>query len=327
MASRRPLVPAVPSRAAAGVLACAALLGACHAGDLTRNATQNAFGASGGRIGAVAGAVVESAVELNQQMSVQFSPEQEYYVGRGVAANAIATSGLDPDEARQAYVRKIGAALVALAPRVRSTYGGYHFAVLNGAQPNGLSGPGGFVMVTRGALDLARSEDEVAGILAHEIAHVSLKHGEAVIRRGNQFQSGLTSIARVGGAAGGMNARDASKMTQLFGETVSGLARDLASKGYGSDLEAKADREGTYILYAAGYDAGSISKYLAALPDRPRTTWSAHPESADRIRDLAPVVAAYGGTFDGGAGFAVRETRFRTTLASVAPAAAPPIGR
>jgi len=306
-------------RALGPLVTAVLLVGACKAGDVSRNATQNLFGGAGGRLGDVAGAYVQNTVESREQLSVQFSPEQEYYVGRGVAANAIATYGLDPDEARQAYVRKVGAALVALAPRVRSTYGGYHFAVLASAQPNGISGPGGFVMVTRGALDLARNEDEVAGILAHEIAHVSLKHGEAVIRRGGQFQTQLKGFGRLVGAAGGLDPRDQNKLTQVFGETVKGFAQTLASTGYGSDLEYKADREGTYILWAAGYDADAISTYLSALPDRPRPGWSAHPESADRVRELAPIVAEYGGFYDGGVGFRKRLARFQA-LAAAAPA-------
>ena len=107
--------------------------------------------------------------------------------GRAVAANVIARYGLDPDQARQDYVRKIGASIVALSDHLHGNYGGYHFAVLADPKPNGVSGPGGFVFITRGALDLCRSEDEVAGILAHELAHVAAKHGEAIIRKSREL--------------------------------------------------------------------------------------------------------------------------------------------
>jgi len=59
----------------------------------------------------------------------------------------------------------VGASIVLFSDQLRGTYGGWHFAVLKDAEPNGISGPGGFVFVTRGALDLARNEDEVAAIL------------------------------------------------------------------------------------------------------------------------------------------------------------------
>jgi predicted Zn-dependent protease len=297
------------------------VLGACRTGDIAGNAARTVFG---GRAGDVTGAFVQSAVEFDEQLAIQFSPEQEYYVGRGVAANAIATYGLDPDEARQAYVRKVGASLVALSPRVRSTYGGYHFAVLRSDQANGVSGPGGFVFVTRGALDLARNEDEVAGILAHEMAHVSLKHGEAVIRASEQWKTQLKGIARVGAAAAGMRGRDANRLVGIFGDTVSGFTKHLANAGYGKELEFKADVEGSYILYEAGYDAGAIASYLKTMPDRPKTAWAAHPESAERIAHIESAASRWAGSFDGGVGFAARSARFQqAATAASAPTARP----
>lgn len=301
------------SKLLAPVLCAGLLLGACRLGDVTGNVARNVVG--GGAAGDVIAATVTGITDIREQMGVKFSPEQEYYLGRGVAAHAIATYGLDPDEGRQAYVRKIGAALVEAAPRIRSTYGGYHFAVLNSPTPNGISGPGGFVLITRGALDLARSEDQVAAVLAHEIAHVSLQHGEAVIRAGNAWQTNFGALGRVVGAAGGGGKFEA-QMATLFAETATGFARQLADTGYGSELEYKADLEGTYILYAAGYDAASVKNYLEALPDRPTTAWQAHPDSADRAQRLASAVSQWGGAFDGGVGAGARLARFRRTLAA-----------
>lgn len=301
-----------PSSFLAPVLGAALLLGACRLGDVTGNVARNAVGGRGAA-GDVIAAAVTGITDTYEQMNVKFSPEQEYYLGRGVAAHAIATYGLDPDEGTQAYVRKIGAALVEAAPRVRSTYGGYHFAVLNSPTPNGVSGPGGYILITRGALDLARSEDEVAAVLAHEIAHVSLQHGEAVIRAGNTWQAQFGALGRVVGAAGG-GGKFESQMATLFAETATGFARQLADTGYGSELEFKADLEGTYILYDAGYDAAAIEGYLKALPDRPTTAWQAHPESADRAQHLAAAAAQWGGAFDGGVGASARLARFRRSL-------------
>ncbi len=293
---------------ALSALSAALAVGACRSGDILGNVARNSVGGRGGANDVVA-AAVSSIPDFFQQMSTRFSPEQEYYLGRGVAAQAIATYGLDPDPARQAYVRRIGAALVELSPRIRATYGGYHFAVLNSSEPNGLSGPGGFVMITRGALDLARSEDEVAGILAHEIAHVSLKHGEAIIRQTPTWGAAMGALGRIAGAATSRGDYQ-GQMSRVFSETVTNFTSGLRNTGYGRDLEFKADAEGTYILYDAGYDASSISNYLTMMPGRTATKWSAHPESAERVAALAPLVAQYGAVFDGGVGGAARVTRF-----------------
>ena len=303
------------------LLILAALVG-CRTGDIAGNL---AGGFVGGRTGDIARAAVGGIVDAHEvvgQMNVKFSPEQEYYLGRAVAANALARYGLDPDEGLQEYVRTVGAALVALSGRIPDTYGGWHFAVLDTDLANGISGPGGFVLVTRGAVDRCRNEEELAGILAHEIGHVSLRHGEAMLREGSSFQAGLGALSRVAAAAAG--ARDTSfrnGMSKLFGDSVGDLVGKLESDGYGRVYELEADREGTLILYDAGYDAAAVRDYLEAGEGRGRGTWETHPSADVRIGALGPVVAEYGGPFDGGVGSQARAARFARRGA--APSAPP----
>jgi len=302
-------------RLPAPLLLLALVLLGCRTGDIAGNL---AGGFVGGRTGDIARAAVGGIVDAQEvvgQMNVQLSPEQEYYLGRAVAANALATYGLDPDEGRQDYVRTLGAALVAISDRVPATYGGWHFAVLDTDVANGISGPGGFVLVTRGALQRCQDEEELAAILAHEIAHVSLRHGEALIRSGSAWQGNLGALARVAAAASG--ARDTSfrnGMSKLFGDAVGDLSRRLLQDGYGRVYELEADREGTLILYDAGYDASALRSYLEASGTRTRGTWETHPSADERISALDPVVATYGGPFDGGVGKAARTERFLARL-------------
>jgi predicted Zn-dependent protease len=297
------------------VLASVLALGACRAGDIGGNLAANlARGAGGGALAAdIARAAVVSAADVYEQMSIRFSPEQEYYLGRAVAANLIARHGLDPDQRRQEYVRKVGAAIVALSDNLRGTYGGYHFAVLDDEKPNGASGPGGFVLVTRGAVDLARTEDELAAVLAHELAHVQGKHAESIIRTSRQWQSGLAAAGRLVGAAAD-GGQFASRMATLFRETAANIVETVSVSGYGRELEYAADLDGSKILYDVGYDGGGVARYLKVLPDRPSTAWSSHGDPDDRARALTPFVAQYGGDFDGGVGRAAREARFRAAL-------------
>ena len=132
-----------------------------------------------------------------KRLGMGFSPEQEYWLGRAVAAAAVSEHGLDKNEQHQQLVRRVGATLALLSNRVRSTHGGWHFAVLEDATPNAISGPGGFVLITRGALELARNEDEVAGVLAHEMAHISKKHGEAMVRKTREWQDEMEKLKQV----------------------------------------------------------------------------------------------------------------------------------
>jgi predicted Zn-dependent protease len=288
---------------------CALALGvsSCRVSDIGGNAVRNAFG-GGSRGSEIVAAGFQGALDIWTQTSTRFSPEQEYRLGRGVAANWIATYGLDPDESTQAYVRTVGAALVELSGRVRTTYGGWHFGVLKGAEPNAMSAPGGFVFVTRAVVDRARSEDELAGVIAHEMAHVSLQHGEAILRDMPGFQSKIAAGGRVIGAAAG-GARLGQQMSELFFDSSAGLARQLSEDGYGGTrLEYAADAEASFVLYDAGYDGAGVSHFLSHQADR--GSIGAHGSTTERVGALAPIVAQYGGPFDGGAGAAARAKRF-----------------
>lgn len=304
-----------PGRGGAFLFLLLLVAAGCRTSDVAGNL---AGGFVGGRAGDVARAAVGGFIdsqEIVDQMNVKFSPEQEYFLGRAVAANAIATYGLDPDEERQEYVRLVGAAIVALSDRLPSTYGGYHFAVLDTDLANGISGPGGFVLVTRGAVERCKNEEELAGILAHELAHVTLRHGEQILREGAEWQASFGAFARVAAAAAGADQTGfRNNMAQLFGDAVGDLSRKLVQDGYGRAYELEADREGTLILYDVGYDASAIRDYMQAGEGRAQETWETHPGADVRIAALEPVVETYGGSFDGGVGVQARTARFASIL-------------
>jgi SH3-like domain-containing protein len=249
--------------------------------------------------------------EFVQRLSLGFSPEQEYWLGRSVAAFAIARHGLDPDPARQALVRRVGAALVRLSDRVRQTYGGYRFAVLDTDQPNGIAGPGGFVLITRGALSLARTEDEVAGILAHEIAHISRKHGEATIRQSRDFQKSMERLkAAVAAPVPGQDCNICGDVARTLGTSAKVLVDNLDDQGYAKDYEFQADYEGSLFLCDVGYRVSSIAEYLEVLPKREGARWTTHPSCEDRIEALRPLLFKHGCPFDSDAGAQLRLPRF-----------------
>jgi predicted Zn-dependent protease len=147
------------------------------------------------------------------------------------------------------------------------------------------------------------------------MAHVSLKHGEAILREGGSWKAGIGALARVAAAAAG--ARDTSftsGTSKLFGDAVGDLSQKLVRDGYGRQFEIDADREGTLVLYGAGYDASGLRDYLEASGGRARGTWETHPSADDRLTALEPLVATYGGPFDGGVGSTTRAARFQRTV-------------
>ena len=297
------------------VLAAGLLLSlcACSSGDVLGNIAGAAVGDS--RVSDIVRAGVSGVVDTVEQMNTKFSPEQEYYLGRAVAAEAIAHYGLDPDPDHQAYVKLIGQTIVTLSTRLSGTYGGYHFAVLDSDEANGLSAPGGYIFITRGALVRCADEDEVAAILCHELAHVSLKHAERVIREGRTHGAmfaGVVSAAAAATDSGSSNLT--SSMADYMKEVARDFGRQQRELGYGSALEFEADLEGTYLLYDTGYDASALSGYMQANTSRTEATWSTHPPAQTRISAMASAVDQYGGGFDGGVGRTARASRFEQIM-------------
>ncbi len=234
------------------------------------------LGGSGGReLERLGGAVqevspyLEIAQDMQRQVSQSFTPQQEYYLGRAVAANAIAQYGVDPDPKRRAYVRLVGDAIARLSGRLQPNFGGYHFEVLNSDEINGISGPGGFVLLTRGAVEAAKSEDELASVLAHELGHVRMKHGEMTLRQGRNFQSMVQGLGRGVTQAAGLSEQElAGRLVQFFSQAVGEMSRTSIENNYGRAAEFQADTEGTYILYDVRYDHMALQSYLKMLAAR-----------------------------------------------------------
>jgi predicted Zn-dependent protease len=273
-----------------------------------------AVGAASGnrRLGDIARVAIGSPTESVQRMNVRFNPEEEYVLGRAVAANAIAEMGLDPDEGRQRYVRLVGQSLVLLSTRLNPTFNGYTFAVLDSDEVNGVSGPGGFVMVTRGAVKACKTEDELAAILCHEMAHVSLKHAEAVLRQGPTFRAEIGKLAGIAAAAAGAGDSGYRQgLVDFFAKITTEATQKALEHSYGSDYELKADEEACYLLWETGYEAAAMRDVLRTIASLPGQHGGAtHAAPADRAAALERVVATYGGRTDA-AGKAARAARFR----------------
>lgn len=261
-----------------------------------------------------------SDAEFVKRLGMGFTPEHEYWLGRAVAAAAIAEHGLDPNPAYQALVRKVGSSIVLLSDRLRTTHGGWHFAVLDSPVANAIAGPGGFVLVTRGAIELARNEDEVAAILAHEMAHISYKHGEQMIRKSKEFKDGMAALEKkiAEGPAPGEPCNICGEVAKTLGTSAKALVKTLDVEGYGRDLELAADWAGSLFLCEVGYRASAVAEYLEMLPTREGARWTTHPTSEERIEALRPLVFKHGCALDSDEGAQARIPRFRA-VGLVAP--------
>ena len=154
--------------------------------------------------------------------------QEEYYVGRAVAATILGQYRLYDGERLTSYANKIGQ-VVALGSDRPYTYGGYHFAILDTNEVNALACPGGIIFITHGMLQKAKNEDELAAILAHEVAHVVHKDGLASIQK-----SRWAEVVVILGSEGArqVSRADLRKLLSLFEGSVTDVTRTLLVKGY-----------------------------------------------------------------------------------------------
>ena len=238
----------------------------------------------------------------------KLTESQEYFVGRGVAANAVvATSGLVQGEL-EAYVNLVGLTVSMESDRP-DTYKGYFFGVLKSDTINAFAAPGGFIFVTTGALKKMENEDELAGVLAHEVAHVNLRHPEESANKATQ-KSGVMDILAKGehlgaagslvggilGATGHKQAGDAvktvgenlAKVVKAFGGVLDGMLEELMVNGYGRESELKADAFAVDLLTRPGvrYDPSALAAFVGRLPKSDRGAWSTHPELEGRVKNI-----------------------------------------
>jgi len=206
-----------------------------------------------------------------------FSPDQDAEVGSQSAAEAEQQLPILRDPVVQNYVNRIGQSLARNAggPNFQ-----YQFRVVNSADINAFALPGGYVYVNRGVLDNARNEGEVAGVLAHEISHVSLRHGTHQASKAYAAQAGLSIL---GGLLGGHVGEGAANIINAVG----GFGLNVVFLKYSRDLETQADVRGSQILAASGYSPTDMVNFFHTLEsvDKSKKTnfLSDHPAPPDRI--------------------------------------------
>lgn len=234
----------------------------------------------------------------------KLTESQEYYAGRAMSAMLIRDYRLLNDPALTEYVNLVGYT-VAMASDRPETFKGYTFGVLDSDVPNAIAGPSGFIFLTKGLVKMCRTEDELAAVLAHEVAHVVLKHPELALQKQLDDKGFMDTLNAGAGVASGVlgflgkgQAADAVETArQNFGPYMRKVIENVVTKGYERNQEFEADLRGIDYLVReeAGYNPQALVDVLTRLADTPAKNdygWlhgSTHPEPADR-RDAA---AAY----------------------------------
>jgi predicted Zn-dependent protease len=240
-------------------------------------------------------------------------PEQEYYLGRAVAATVLRTYPPSTDEALNRYVNLVGQT-VALASDRPETFGGYRFLVLDTEEINAFAAPGGFIFVSRGLIRCCRNEDELAAVLAHEIGHVAGKDGLRAIKT-SRLTSALTILAVEG--ATNLGTEKLAKLTEEFEGSITDITATLMNNGYSRSLEKQADVSAVAVLRRVGYSPLALVSMLEEMKKRlvpGRADFaSTHPDPSDRIREIRESVSGSAPPSDP----APRRSRFAAAVAGL----------
>ncbi|NJR18213.1 MAG: M48 family metalloprotease [Calothrix sp. CSU_2_0] len=195
----------------------------------------------------------------------------EESIGESVAKQARKQLDLGKDEQLNAYVNDIGQKLAKVGGRNEFKY---EFFVIPEADLNAFALPGGKIFMNAGAIEKAKSEAELAGLIGHELSHVVLSHGFQLVTQGNLI-SNVTQYLPLGGTIG-----------QLFGLS------------YSRDMERQADVLGTRILVASGYAADGLRNLMLTLKQQQKNappTWaSSHPGGKERVSYLENLISRGG---------------------------------
>ncbi len=210
-----------------------------------------------------------------------YTLEEEVRIGRQIAGNLLGAVPLVRDDALQRYVNLVGNWVAQQSGRNEVTW---RFGVLDTEAINAFAAPGGYVFVTKGLYRMLDNEAELAGVLGHEIAHITKKHHLKVLKQS-------TLIGALGQAAS-QKAQDSDQVVQ----NLIGNGAEIMARGLDKNAEYEADRVGIVFAARAGYDPWGLPGVLQALAGLPsgdnRTSllYKTHPHPADRLAALGEAV-------------------------------------
>jgi len=215
-----------------------------------------------------------------------FTPEQEYYIGRTVGAVVLGKYRPLADAKANDYLNKMGQTLARVSD-MPELFDGYHFLVLDSDDINAFATPGGHIFITRGLIRCCRTEDALAAVLAHEIGHVQLRHGMKAIEKARMTEA-LSVLAQEGGKSFG--GREVAQLTQAFGGVISDITGTMINNGYSRSYEYQADAASVSILRRSGYNPGALTDMLKVMAGQIKPGGSdfarTHPSPRDRIDEL-----------------------------------------
>lgn len=210
--------------------------------------------------------------------------EEEYYIGRAVSALILSKYPVYNNTAITQYINYVGNSVVFYCDRPE-TYAGYHFLILDTEEVNALAAPGGFIFITKGLLRRCKDEEMLACILAHEVGHVSAKHGLKSIKKSRLIDAfkiiGEEAVQRYG-------PEKLAQLTGIFEDVLGDIVEKLIERGYDRKYEYEADKIGVRFAVNTAYNPRGLKDFLQTMVDdrsnvSEKGWFKTHPSAKDRI--------------------------------------------
>ncbi len=267
------------------ILAATLALSACAAVE-TATTVATTVSEQAGVISPDQGKAIRTGTSAVSRSLEDFTPEQEYYIGRAVAAAVLSKYPAYANTPVNQYVNTLGQMLAAASDKPE-IFAGYHFLVLDSDDINAFATPGGHIFVTRGLIRCCKTEDALAAVLAHEIGHVQLRHGMQSIEKA-RITEALSVLAREGATT--LGSREVAQLTQTFSGAISDIAGTMIGRGYSRAFEYQADEAAVALARQVGYNPGGLIDMLTVMdgklkpggPDFAKT----HPSPRDRMNEI-----------------------------------------
>ncbi len=233
----------------------------------------------------------ETAAVLNagskfSKAAEEITPEQEYYIGRAVAATISSNYKILDNPKREDYLNKICSTLT-INSKDPYKYNGYHVKIIDSMEVNAFSTSGGHIFITEGMLACTLSEDALAAVLAHEIAHIQLKHSIKAIKTSRWKDAGLSAAEASSTIVFGSND---SELGQTLSDMVNDAISEMVNTGYSKDQEYDADKYAVILMNDSGYNVNYMVQMLESMNLnglKKHGMFKTHPSPKKRIKKVS----------------------------------------
>jgi predicted Zn-dependent protease len=260
----------------------------------------------------VAQSVSETSTALGKAVE-EITPEQEYYIGRAVAGTILEKYKLYKSPAVEKYLNEICGAITVNSDKP-VLYKGYYVAILDTDEVNAFATSGGHILISRGLLSCAESEDALAAVIAHEVSHIQLQHSIKAIKS-SRATDALVKTANTAYTL--KTDGNSNEVMDGFADSVGDIINTMVESGYSKQQEFDADKKALSLMNDAGYDPNAMKDMLTLLKVRQAGQHAGfsktHPSPDARLSNLKDEYKNYSSYTDR----SIRIKRFNAAMRSL----------